>query len=432
MRYHVVTLFPEWFDSPMKTGLMGKAAAGGTVEIETVNPRDFAPDARHTVDDVPYGGGPGMVLMPGPLASALESIANPGIILALTPSGEPFSQDLACELAKEKDITLLCGRYEGFDERIFELFPIRRVSVCDAVLNGGEVGAMAIIEATARLQPGFMGKTESGEEESFSDGLLEYPHYTRPVEFNGLLVPDVLRGGDHARIAEWRRNASLANTSRFRPDLLASAPLSARDRAFLRENKKKSFEKNIYFALLHFPVRLKGNFSGTSSLTNLDIHDIARISRTYGIGAFFAVTPMQEQMSLLEEMLRHWIEGCGKDSNPDRAEALSLVRPAKSLEDTVQVLQDETGKKPLLIATSAEAETDRKGRERRVAVPFAEVSRRAAEGPVLILLGTARGLAPEAMALCDAILPPIRWIGDYNHLPVRAAAAIILDRIIGG
>ena len=430
IRYHIVTLFPEWFSSPFDTGLFARARAAGIVNVDTVDPRSFTNDPHHTVDDSPYGGGPGMVLMPGPLSDAVRSIPRPGRLIVLTPAGRPFTQQLARELAEEDDITLICGRYEGFDERLFEIFPVTKVSVCDAVLNGGEAGALAVIEATARLQEGFMGKTESGAEESFSNGLLEYPQYTRPAEFESHTVPDVLQKGDHGAIAAWRREQSLLMTLEYRPDLLKTAVLSEADRRFLRSSKKVSFEKNIHFALLHYPVLLKEKFSGTSSLTNLDIHDIARVSRTYRAGSFFVVTPLEDQYKLLETLLERWV-GDGASFNADRALALQNVVPAHSLNEAVRLLRDEAGTEPVLIGTSARPETDKKGRERRQAIPFTEVAGIAKEKPVLILLGTAHGLAPEALARCDAILPPIRWMSDYNHLPVRAAAAILLDRIIG-
>ena len=186
MRYHIVSLFPEWFHSPLQTALLAKANKAGIVEVDYINPRDFAEDKNNRVDDRPYGGGPGMVLMAQPILDAVKSIPSPGTIIALTPAGEPLTQDLARELAKEKDITLICGRYEGFDERIFSLLPIKRISISEAIFNGGEVAALALIEATARLQDGYMGKNESGDDESYSNGLLEYPHFTRPENFKEL------------------------------------------------------------------------------------------------------------------------------------------------------------------------------------------------------------------------------------------------------
>lgn len=431
MRYHIVTLFPEWFESPMQTALLAKAGRAGIVDVEFINPRDFTNDKHQKVDDSPYGGGPGMVLMAQPIVDAVKSIKMPGPILVLTPAGEPLTQKLADELAQEDDITLICGRYEGFDERIYKMLPLRRVSVGEAILNGGEVAALAIIEATARLQDGFMGKSESGDEESYSQGLLEYPHYTRPESYQGVPVPSILQSGNHAAIATWRHERALTMTYEHRPDLLDSAILSHNDREILREIKKFRRGKNIHIALLHYPILLKEQVVGTSSLTNLDIHDIARIACTYGVASFTVVTPLEDQKKLLKTIVDHWTKGAGAISNPDRAKALSLVRLGDSLENAITQVKELCGDDPIVIATSAKPDVDKKGREIRTATPFVQIRHLLDEKAVLIVLGTAHGLAPEALKACDMILPPLRWFGSYNHLPVRAACAIMLDRILG-
>ena len=431
MLYTLVTLFPEWFASPLSTGLMANAREAGVVDFAFANPRDKARDRHRSVDDRPYGGGPGMVLMLDPLVRTLRALPRPGRMLALSPDGRPLTQALARELAAEPALTLICGRYEGFDARLFDVLPVERVCVGEAVLNGGEAAALALIEATARLQPGFMGKDESGDEESFSHGLLEYPHYTRPEQFEGHAVPEALLSGDHARVADWRRRQALLHTLRQRPELLDHAVLSARDRDLLAEQARFRPGKNLYAALLHHPVRLKGHLTGTTSLTNLDVHDIARISRTYGLGGVFVVTPLEDQRRLLDTLLGHWLDGPGARSNPDRAEALRLVRPAPSLDAVVNALTARCGTPPWLVGTSARPVLDKKGREKRPAATFDEVRQRLDHGPALLLLGTGHGLAPEALDRCDAILPPLRWMDAYNHLPVRAAAAILMDRLLG-
>lgn len=431
MRYHIVTLFPEWFESPMQTALLAKADSAGIVDVEFINPRDYTNDKHHKVDDSPYGGGPGMVLMAQPIVDAVNSIKNTGTILVLTPTGEPLTQELAKELAKKEDITLICGRYEGFDERIFELLPLRRISVGEAILNGGEVAALAIIEATARLQDGYMGKSQSAEDESYSDGLLEYPHYTRPETYQGLSVPKILQGGNHEAIAKWRHEQSLLMTYEHRPEFLDNAELSHFDREIIRDIKKFRRGKNIHIALLHHPVLLKEQLSGTSSITNLDVHDISRIACTYGLSSFTVVTPLEDQKNLLNTIVNHWTKGAGAISNPDRAEALSLVRVATSLEEAISQVKTLCGDDPIVMGTSAKPDVDKKGREIRKAIPFIKLRKMLDETSVLIVLGTAHGLAPEALKQCDAILPPLRWLGTYNHLPVRAACAILLDRILG-
>lgn len=426
MRFHLVTLFPEFFASPLATGLMGRAREAGVVEVSFHDPRAFSEDRHHHVDDRPYGGGPGMVLQPGPVAAAVRGIDRPGRILFLTPGGRPFTQALARDWAQEEDLTLICGRYEGLDARLAEILPLTPVSVGDAVLNGGEVAALAVMEAVGRLVPGFMGKEASGEEESFSAGILEYPHYTRPEVFEGHAVPDILRNGDHARIARWRRSEALAATLRWRPDLLDSAPLSHTDAAFLATLPRERPGRNLSFCLLHYPVLLEGKKCGASSLTNLDVHDIARISRSYGMGPFYVVTPLEDQLRLLGAILSHW-QGRESPARQDRSRALSLVTGVRSLEEAVALATERAGVAPRLVATSAAWPA-----KKNAAPPLAPAMVRqwCREGPVLLLLGTARGLAPEVAALCDGRLRPLRFLGE-NHLSVRSAAAILADRILG-
>ena len=431
LRFHLVSLFPEFFRSPLETALLGRAREAGIVDFSFHDPRSFSTSRHHHVDDRPYGGGPGMVMQGEPVAAALRSIEKPGRMILLAPSGRPLNDALARELAREEDLTLICGRYEGLDARLLDIFPLEPVSVGEAVLNGGETAALAVIESVARLVPGFMGKDESGDEESFSNGLLEYPQYTRPDEFEGLRVPEVLEGGNHALIAAWRREQSVLATAKHRPDLLDHAVLTHHDREVLRAAPRFRPGKNLHVALLHHPVRLKDRKTGTTSLTNLDIHDIARISRTYGISGFFVVTPLEDQRRLLATLLSHWTEGPGLSFNPDRAEALRLVRPEESLESAIATLTTDRGLPPFVVGTSAQPVLDKKHRERRPATTFDDVRRRLADRPVLLLLGTGHGIAPEVLEQCDAILPPLRWMDEYNHLPVRAAAAILLDRLLG-
>ena len=219
-RATVLTLYPEMFPGPLGVSLAGRALGEGTWHLDTVQIRDFATDKHRSVDDTPAGGGAGMVLRPDVLAAAVDSVADGRPILALTPRGTPLTQQRISELASGEGAILLCGRFEGFDERIFEARPIEPVSIGDYVLSGGEVGAMVILDACVRLLPGVMGAASSGEEESFNEGLLEYPHYTRPVEWEGRTIPEVLRSGDHAKIAAWRHARAVEDTRLRRPDLI--------------------------------------------------------------------------------------------------------------------------------------------------------------------------------------------------------------------
>jgi tRNA (guanine37-N1)-methyltransferase len=218
-RASVLTLYPEMFPGHLGTSLAGRALEQGIWACTPVNIRDFATDRHRTVDDTPAGGGPGMVLKADVLAAAIDAVADGRPVLAMTPRGKPLTQSRVRALAAGPGAILLCGRFEGFDERIFQRRAIEEVSIGDYILSGGEVAALTIIDACVRLLPGVMGAASSGTEESHESGLLEHPHYTRPPEWEGLAIPEVLRSGDHGRIATWRRTQSEQDTRLRRPDL---------------------------------------------------------------------------------------------------------------------------------------------------------------------------------------------------------------------
>lgn len=222
MRIDVFTLFPAMVESFAAESLLGKAQQRGLLDVRARDLRSETTDPHRTVDDAPFGGGAGMVLMPEPVFAAVEAADPPRPLLLMGPGGRTFDQAMARELAGTGGFSILCGRYEDVDHRIREHLVDDEVSIGDYVLAGGEVAAMVILEAVGRLVPGVMGNATSGTEESFSDGLLEYPQYTRPATFRGWDVPEVLRSGDHARVAAWRRAQSLARTLRRRPDLLVA------------------------------------------------------------------------------------------------------------------------------------------------------------------------------------------------------------------
>lgn len=236
MRIDVFTLFPELIDGFTTGSIMGRARRDGLLDLRLHDPRDHTTDNHRTVDDTPFGGGAGMVMKPEPIFDAVESADPPRPLLLLSPSGRTFDQAYAAELAAGDGFSLLCGRYEGVDHRVREHLIDGEVSIGDYVLSGGEVAACVMIEAVTRLVPGVMGNTTSADDESFSDGLLEYPHYTRPWEYRGWEAPEVLRSGDHARVARWRRAQSLRLTIDRRPDLIDDrGGLTDDDRALLEE-----------------------------------------------------------------------------------------------------------------------------------------------------------------------------------------------------
>ena len=237
MRFDILTLFPEFFISPLEQSLIGKAVAKGVLTVNTRNLRDFTTDRHRTTDDSPYGGGHGMVMKVEPVVAAIESLraeCPDARVILTTPQGVPLTQRLVRELAEEERLIIVCGRYEGVDERIRSFVDIE-VSLGDFVLSGGEVAALALIDSVGRLVPGVLGEPGSVEHDSFSDGLLEYPQYTRPEDFRGLKVPEVLLSGNHAEIERWRRIESLERTAGRRPDLFDKAGLTEAEKRLVKK-----------------------------------------------------------------------------------------------------------------------------------------------------------------------------------------------------
>jgi tRNA (guanine37-N1)-methyltransferase len=243
MRFDVVTIFPAMVEQALAAGIVGRAIERGTLEVKVHDLRDFTTDRHRVVDDVPYGGGPGMVLKPEPIFRALDAIGSSErreapLVILTTPQGAPFTQQVARRLSEEPHLILLCGRYEGVDERVRRRVDLE-VSIGDYVLSGGELPALVVIDAVARLVPGVVGDEQSVAEDSFSRGLLDFPQYTRPAEVESDRVPDVLMSGNHAEIRKWRKRAAIARTLERRPDLLPGASLDDEEREILSELKKE-------------------------------------------------------------------------------------------------------------------------------------------------------------------------------------------------
>ncbi|WP_174495549.1 tRNA (guanosine(37)-N1)-methyltransferase TrmD [Salirhabdus euzebyi] len=243
MQIDILTLFPEMFEGVFHSSILKKAREANTFQYETINFREYTTNKHNKVDDYPYGGGAGMVLSPQPLFDAVEDLqkkrhTTPRVVL-MCPQGERYTQTKAEELAKEDHLIFICGHYEGYDERIRTHLATDEISIGDYVLTGGELGAMVVIDSVVRLLPDALGNEESAQKDSFSTGLLEHPHYTRPREFRGLSVPDVILSGNHQKIEEWRRKESLKRTYQRRPDLLESYPLTAEEKKWLEWDKNK-------------------------------------------------------------------------------------------------------------------------------------------------------------------------------------------------
>lgn len=421
LNFTVITIFPDMLSSPLGQGILKRAQAKGLIKIAVVDLRDYTTDRHRTTDDVPYGGGQGMVMKPEPLVAAIEDARNrvpDAHVILLTPRGRVFNQQAASNLAGKQNLVLICGRYEGIDERV-SAFVDDEISLGDYTLSGGEPAAVVVIDAVARLVPGVLGNENSAVEESFSDGLLEYPQYTRPEEFRGMKVPQVLLSGNHERIKEWRRRQSLAITHERRPELIDTARSSSQTTGI------SAAKAGIYLALLHYPVYDKNAQVVTTAVTNMDIHDISRAGRTYGIRGFFVVTPVKALQKLALKIIDHWEVGYGSQYNSTRKEALALARICDTLDDAIIGIERETGAMPVVVATSARATGSRTS-----FVALRDMLNKHTR-PFLIVFGTGWGLTENLLAQADYTLEAIEGDAEFNHLSVRSAAAIVLDRLLG-
>ncbi|WP_367563943.1 tRNA (guanosine(37)-N1)-methyltransferase TrmD [Acetomicrobium flavidum] len=413
VRFSIVTAFPEYFDAFLNTSIVGRAVKEGKIEIDIVNLRDYAINSYGQIDDYSYGGG-GMVIRPEPLYNALKSIkSEKSFVVYTSPQGVVFNQDMVEALAAKDHVILICGHYEGIDERFAEKCVDLEISIGDYVLTGGELPAMVIVDAVSRLVPGVVGRGEAVLEDSFYRGMLDHPHYTRPSVWCGLEVPEELVSGDHEKTARWRRRQAVVRTLKRRPDLLA------------RANIRPYLSQGVYVMLVHHPVLNKDGKTVTSAVTGLDLHDISRSCMTYGINKFIVVTPLKSQQEMVCKIVNHW-EKASEGLNPMRSEALSLLKAFDSIEDCLAWIEKKEKKKPLTVATTA--------KKRAGALPVFELKRILLERdlPVCILFGTSWGLADEVFSGVDVVLSPILGgKGDYNHLSVRSAVAILLDRLFG-
>ncbi|HEY0192899.1 MAG TPA: tRNA (guanosine(37)-N1)-methyltransferase TrmD [Kofleriaceae bacterium] len=439
MKFTVVTILPELIEPALAAGVVGRAREAGVIGVDTVNPRAFTSDRHRTVDDTPYGGGPGMVMKAEPLLAAIaqagsqtasEPGAEPGARphrILMSPAGAPLTQARVRELAGLPHVVLVCGRYEGIDERVIDLAIDEQLSIGDYVLSGGELAALVVIDAVARYVPGVLGEATSVDDESHSAGLLEYPQFTRPLVLPAAggehAVPPILTSGNHAAIAGWRRRQALERTAQRRPDLFARFAPTASDR---KHHLPPPLRARTHLALVHHPVVDRTGAVITTALTNFDIHDLARSSLTYGLCGYHIVTPVTSQRDKAAHIVRLWAEDA---QGEHRAQALALVRTADAISTVVDELTAEHGRPPMVVATSARRGSFPGVPRRSPAELAAEAG--AASAPVLILLGTGWGLAESLIPSVSRLLTPIDGPTEWNHLSVRSAGAVLLDRLFG-
>lgn len=416
MKVSVITAFPDFIGKFFSTSIIGKAAAGGLVEFEIIDLRDFSKNRYRQVDDYAFGGG-GMVLMPEPLKEAIESVGggSPGSrVLYPSPQGAVLTQEMVESLASLDHIIVICGHYEGIDERFVRKYVDLEISIGDYVLTGGEIPAMAIIDSVLRRIPGVVGRQEAVVEDSFFRGMLDTPHFTRPAEWDGENVPKILTSGNVGEIDSWRRDQAVRRTLQRRPDLLSRADILP------------YMKKGVFVSLVHYPVLDRNGNKNTAAVTGLDIHDISRTCRTFGMKRFLVTSPIPGQRELVRKISKHWTEGYGATFNPCRGEALKLVKLFPDVGKACKWISEKEHAAPFIIATSA--------RKRPGSVHWLELKRGIVQidRPILFLFGTGWGLHDEVMECCDAIMQPIQGGSlDYNHLSVRNAVAITLDRFFG-
>ena len=415
MKITVITAFPELMRGYLAASVLGRGIAAGKLEAEVVDIRDFSEGSYRQIDDYCYGSG-GMMLMAEPLAKAVESVsggAKPYVVYP-SPQGVRLHQELVEDLARKEHLVIVCGHYEGVDERFTEKYVDMEISLGDFVLTGGEMPAMAIVDAVSRLIPGVVGSESSVEEDSFYSGMLDTPHYTRPAQWRGERVPDVLLNGDAKATERWRRRQSVERTLDRRPDIAGRAGIIP------------WLSGGAYVMEVHYPVLDKRGEKSSTAITGMDLHDIARACRTYGIKKYLLVTPIAQQREMAKRIAGHWTSGWGADYNPDRREAFSTLKIFASVQKALAWAEEKEKKPVFKIATTAKRH---EGAQHWLTLKR-EILRR--DHSPLFIFGTGWGLHDEVMDMADAVMTPIIGGKDgWNHLSVRSAVSITLDRFFG-
>lgn len=415
MKITILTAFPDLMKNYLNASVLGRGIAKGRLEVEVLYIRDFAEGSYRQIDDYSYGSG-GMVLMAEPLQKALESLKTNGetFLVYPSPQGTRLHQELVEDLSRKEHLIILCGHYEGIDERFVQKNVDLEISIGDFVLTGGEMPAMAIVDAISRLIPGVVGKSEAVREDSFFGGMLDNPHYTRPSEWNGIKVPEILLSGDEKAINKWRRRQAVERTLKRRPDIVGRAGIMP------------WLSKGAYVMEVHYPVLDKRGEKSSTAITGMDLHDIARACRTYGIKKYLLVTPLQQQREMAQKIVTHWTEGWGASYNHDRSEAFSTLKIFASVNRALKWVREREKTEPFKIATTAKSVGG--------AVHWLSLKRRILEedlAPVFIF-GTGWGLHQDVIDDADSVMTPIAGgLDSWNHLSVRSAVSITLDRFFG-
>ncbi len=439
MKISIITVFPEVHDSFLRLSLIGRAIEKGLISIHTIRFSDFC-QPKERIDEPTAGPGAGMILKPEVVEKAIlhcEEQWGTGFKIFFSPQGTKLTQRVLKRLAESVNqaterpalvtpsttphLILVCSRYEGIDARVEQKYADLVLSIGDYVLMGGDVPAQVFLEGFLRLLPGIVGTWSSVEKESFSGPFLDHPEYGLPVEWHGMRIPDIVQSGNHAAIEAWRTEEACKKTMLRRFDWFASSQPSKEDCT-----RAQRIIPPHYVALMHTQVKLKEGIIGTTSITSIDLHDTARSCATYGIKNFFMVSPLVDQQAIMATLLNFWISEEGRQYNYSRHHAVSRVRTVHGLQDVIAAITAQEGTAPIIITTSAKYH-DHPGK-----IDFTSHGRVWESGrPVLFLFGTGQGLADELITSSDFLLAPVQGMTDYNHLSVRSAIAIILDRWLG-
>lgn len=429
MNVSILTLFPELYKPFLQTSLLKKAADKQLVSFSTQNLFEYvAPKER--IDAPTFGHSSGMLIRPDVVERAIDDIDNrlgKSFKIFLSPQGskltQHFAQDLWKKISTYEHVMFFASRYEGIDARVESKYADEIISVGDFVVMGGDIPAMLLIECLFRHMPGMVGKQESVDLDSFSGAFVDHPEYTKPVEWQGMIVPEVLRSGNHAAITQWRTQESVKLTIEKHFDWMRSCLLTPKEIKLA-----SSVMPHHFVALMHSDIILKGGRIGTTSVTSLDVHDIARSSMTYGLKKYFIVTPLVDQKKMIQTLLDFWQEEeVGGAYNKDRQQALSSVRLLSNLDEVIAAIEQKEGMRPIIVGTSAKFIKN----DSKIISYHDQEKVWGHKQPVLILLGTGHGMADSLIGRCDYLLQPLKGFSEFNHLSVRSAAAIIFDKWLG-
>ena len=428
MHISVLSVFPKLYDSFLETSIIKKAQDASLASIQTHSFFSYVAQ-KERIDAPTFGHGAGMLIKPEVVGKAIDDISKvhgKPYTVFFSPQGKKLNQRLLKKIytnvQKTGHLLLVPSRYEGMDARVEERYADLQVSVGDFVLMGGDLPAMMLIEGLLRLVPGVVGKQESVQEESFSGPFVDYPEYTNPVEWQGLKVPDIVRSGNHGALKRWRQEKAAENTVRHHFSWLRSHSLDQS-----QKEQARAYIPPHYVALCHSQVRIgPDKQEGTTSVTSIDIHDVARSSKTYDMQGFFVVTPLKDQQKIIQHFLSFWSNGPGITYNKERYEAVSLVQMAPSIDHVIKEIEKKESQRPLIVGTTARSFEN----VQRITFYDQETvwhHRR----PVLLVFGTGKGFTDSFLEQCDYVLEPVQGFSDFNHLSVRSAIAIVLDRWLG-